>query len=233
MARQLNGEFVSCRSDFVGGSDVFAAKTRQMETDHRIANSIQFAAAMLRFESREITNVMSAHTALLNAAGRLTAIAHMHRELTRPRLRREVHLAEYLEPFCADILHSIGVVLEVQAADVTLRSDVASQICIILNELAMNAVKHGGKDGVPVILTLEALRDGRDRLCITLRDNGRGLPEDFSLQETSGLGMSIITSTVEKLGGSIRTVPGAGAGFEIDLPRERPSGRLAAFTGDA
>ena len=204
-----------------------------METDHRIANSIQFAAALLRHESRQITTVSSARTALLTAASRLAAVAHMHRQLTRHTLSREVNLAEYLEPFCDDVSQSIGAVFDVTAADMTLRSDVAGQICIILNELAMNAVKHGDNDGEPVVLTMNAAHNGRGRLRITLHDNGRGLPEDFSLREATGLGITIITSTVEKLGGSIRTLDGAGAGFEIDLPLRTQSPHFETLRGNA
>lgn len=53
---------------------------------------------------------------------------------------------------------------------------------------------------------------------MTITDNGRGLPPGFALENTGGLGMSIILSTVEKLGGSIRTIKGGGARFEIVLP---------------
>ncbi|WP_212751922.1 sensor histidine kinase [Roseovarius arcticus] len=188
------------------------------EIDHRIANSIQIAAAMVKHASRGITDVASARDALASAMSRLTAIARMHRQLSQDLPDSEVDLARFLTPFCSDITQSIGAIIEVQAKDVTLRADKATQVCIILNELAMNAVKHGGHDDESVILSLEAVHSGRDQLRITLRDNGRGLPAGFSLHTQDGLGMTIITSAVEKLDGTLSPLHGSGAGFEITLP---------------
>ena len=191
---------------------------QEREIDHRIANSIQIAAAIVKHVSRGITDVASARDALESATLRLAAIARVHRQLSEDLPFSEVDLAQFLTPFCSDITQSIGAIIEVDAADVTLRADKATQICIILNEMAMNAVKHGGHNGEPVILSLKVARTGRGQLRMTLRDNGRGLPADFSLHEEDGLGMTIITSAVEKLGGTIRPLQGSGAGFKIELP---------------
>lgn len=229
MARLLNDEFISTQSATDPRTQTSAIDAQQMETDHRIANSIQFAAAMLRHESRQITTVKAARLAMTNAAGRLNAVAQMHRQLARSLPDQDVDLAQFLEPFCEDISQSIGVVLNIESEEVTLRADVATQLCIILNELAMNAVKHGDHRGQPVTLTLKAVRRGDSWLRITLHDNGTGLPEDFCLHGATGLGMTIVTSTVKKLGGSIRILAdsGDGAGFEIDLPLEPSEYRVA------
>jgi len=195
------------------------ADARQMEADHRIANSIQFAASMLRHESRRATSVQAAQAALTDAAARLNAVARLHRQMAKTASGGDVSLAAFLGPFCKDIAQSVGAVIEVRAPGVTLGADVAGQICIIVNELAMNAVKHGRPvNGAAVTLTLEAVKSGRGQLTILLRDNGCGLAEDFSLKRSTGLGMVIVTSTVEKLSGSIRTLRGDGAAFEIILP---------------
>ncbi|MDF1728764.1 MAG: sensor histidine kinase [Sulfitobacter sp.] len=201
---------------------------RQAEIDHRLANSIQFAAATLRHESRQIGN-SEARTALTNAAGRLNAIARLHRLLTQDVMRDAIKLTTCLEPFCDEVSQSIGVEMIVSSAEeVELCGDVAGQICIILNELAINAVKHGAKDGRPVVLKVSANCSVDDSLVVAVRDNGPGLPEDFTFEASNGLGMMIITSAVEKLGGTIHILPGQGAGFEISLPFEAWNGTRAA-----
>ncbi|MFG6638185.1 sensor histidine kinase [Sulfitobacter sp. 1A12126] len=200
---------------------------QQAESDHRLANSIQFAAAMLRHESRQISDVKAAKTALTNAAERLNAIARLHRQLTQDLGNADVELATYLEPFCEDLSRSIGVELAFSSPEIKLHGCVAAQFCIILNELAMNAVKHGGHDGQPVIMTVVAKCSVDSCLKITVRDNGLGLPEDFTFEGSNGLGMMIITSTVQKLGGDISRLPGQGTGFEISLPFEAWNGASA------
>ena len=212
----------------VQGAHMRAGEARQKEADHRIANGIQFAAALLRHESRQITSIAAARGALIKAANRLSAIAHMHRQFSTIQPDRKVNLAEFIAPFCEDLCRSIGAIVNVETDTVTLRADVAGQICIILNELATNAVKHNGHDGGPITLMLKVVRNGSDRLRLTVRDNGSGLPDGFSLQDANGLGMTIVTSTVEKLGGSIRIMPGKGAGFDIDLPQDGGTKRITS-----
>ncbi|MDO5759263.1 MAG: sensor histidine kinase [Rhodobacterales bacterium] len=165
----------------------------------------------------------SARAALNNAVGRLEAISRVHRQLAQKGPEYEVDLDAFLDSFCADVLQSIGAIVEVRANDVRLRADVASQICIFLNELAMNSVKHGGRDGKPVILTVDVTAMPGNQLRFVISDNGSGLPPDFDLDHASGLGMIIVTSTVGKLGGTIRTTESVGAGFEIMLPL-KPAG---------
>lgn len=209
--------FSTCRKDRRGAAAAPVAGSQQ-ETDHRIANGVQFAAALLRHESRRITSVSEAREALTRTADRLNAIAHLHRQLSQAHSAQKVELTTFIRPFCEDISRSTGVIFDVERNEVKLRTDVAAQICIILNELATNAQKHGARGGDAVTMTLKITRDGADRVRLVLRDNGRGLPADFSIHDLSGLGMTIVTSTVEKLGGRIRVLPGEGAGFRIDLP---------------
>jgi len=219
IAKSSSERCVDGRSGRVQETRATDIEAQQKEADHRIANSIQLAAAMLNNARRGICDVASAQAALDGAMLRLMAIARTHRQLSQDVPDGTVDLARFLKPFCADITQSIGAIFKISAKNATLRATDATQVCIILNELAMNAVKHCGLDGKPVILTLEAVRNGRGPLRITLRDNGRGLPKGFSLQGADGLGMTIVTSAVEKLGGSLRPLYGAGAGFEIDLPQ--------------
>ncbi len=216
--KSARGLCADARARPVRGVRATDLEAQEREIDHRIANSIQMAAVMVKHASREIADVASARDALKGTMLRLTAIARMHRQLSQGTPDSEVDLADFLTPFCSDITQSIGAIFEVRANDVTLRADNATQVCIILNELAMNAVKHGGHDGDDVILSLDAVRIRRGQLRITLRDNGHGLPAGFSLHTEGGLGMTIMTSAVEKLGGTLRPLHGSGAGFEITLP---------------
>lgn len=54
--------------------------------------------------------------------------------------------------------------------------------------------------------------------CLTVSDNGKGLPADFGVDKMSGLGMKVITSLVKNLGGSLSHQPNAnigGTAFQI------------------
>ena len=93
-----------------------------------------------------------------------------------------------------------------------------------MTELLHNAAEHAFPDGEPGSIELVAERDGDD-LVVRVRDNGRGLPGEFDLAASDGLGLQIVrTLVVSELGGSLTmgtpadqpgteavlTLPGAG-----------------------
>lgn len=188
------------------------------ETDHRITNSLQFLTVMLRHESRTVTSIEAAQAALAVAASRLAAMARVHRQLTRHALHEQVDLDEFLQPFCKDISESAALFVNLTASKVIVPAGMACQIGIILNEFATNTVKHARRDGSPSSVMMDARCPTTGQLRIVMRDNGSGLPDDFSLENSDGLGAVIIVSAVEKMGGTIRVIPGGGASFEILAP---------------
>jgi two-component system sensor histidine kinase HydH len=78
-------------------------------------------------------------------------------------------------------------------------------------------------------VTLITQQTGDRRVCVTIRDTGKGIAEDdlprifdpyFTTRRAgTGLGLAIAKNIVEGLGGSISVVTSAGAGtdFRIDL----------------
>jgi PAS domain S-box-containing protein len=103
---------------------------------------------------------------------------------------------------------------------------------IMLNLLS-NAIKHTEKNG-KITVDLKAKKDGG--VNISVKDTGEGIPQDkqkiifdrFAQVDTSltrknegcGIGLSLVKSLVEMLGGSIRveSTVGKGSNFTIDLP---------------
>jgi two-component sensor histidine kinase len=77
---------------------------------------------------------------------------------------------------------------------------VATPLAVVLAELLQNAVDHAFPeegaltvDEVRVLVQLH--NDGRE-LRVTVADNGVGLPDDFHLEQQSGLGLSIVRTLV-------------------------------------
>jgi two-component system phosphate regulon sensor histidine kinase PhoR len=103
----------------------------------------------------------------------------------------------------------------------------------VLYNLVDNALKHGGKSGVNVVI--EVRSNGRDAI-VAVHDEGPGVPlsdqphlferfyrvhKDRSRDAGgSGLGLSIVKHTVQAHGGTValQSNPGAGATFIITLP---------------
>lgn len=193
--------------------------SRNEEADHRIGNSLAFLSAMLRFESRRITSVDSARLALLNAANRLGAVSRVHFALARNGGAEELLLSSYLADLAINLSEGldIDIDMDVVCEDMTVAADLAVCLAVVINELATNSVKYAGaSDGTSINVNVSE-SDGAG-LVVTIRDNGKGLPDGFDIEHTTGLGMTIITSTIRRHNGRISVEDGSHATFRIEFP---------------
>jgi len=100
-----------------------------------------------------------------------------------------------------------------------LPSEYATPLALVLTELATNAVEHGLKDKDNGEVVISSQRTG-ETLSVTVRDNGRGLPEG---KVGDGLGTQIVRTLVQgELGGSIdwHTLNGEGTEVTISIPMQ-------------
>jgi len=98
--------------------------------------------------------------------------------------------------------------------DIELDFNILIPFALVLNELITNAFKYAftGRESGELLVSL---REKDEKIQLTVRDNGVGLPQGFSLQEAETLGMNIISSLVEQIEGqlTIGSEPGRGAEF--------------------
>jgi two-component sensor histidine kinase len=91
-----------------------------------------------------------------------------------------------------------------------------SPLAIILNELVTNSVKHAFEGKADRRISLVMRKEGS---CITIiyEDNGNGLPEAISLEESSGFGMQLVGMLVQQIDGSIHIDRQAGTKYTITV----------------
>ena len=186
------------------------------ELDHRLANSLQLATDFLLFEQARLTDPM-AREALSEAAARLLVVGQLHRFLSADSPSTSVELPSFLMQLSGFVAGSTGLSCSVDSDDITVPADVAQQLAIVVNELAMNAAKHGYRPGQPGSLHFEARREGM-RLRLSISDNGGGLDKSFDVGPSKGLGMSIVEAIVRQLRATLDAADDHGAVFTITLP---------------
>lgn len=112
---------------------------------------------------------------------------------------------------------------------------------VIIN-LVNNALVHGFDSRAAGVVRIEAAAEVPDLVRLTVKDNGRGIPEEHQSrifdpffttrlgQGGSGLGLHIVFNIVTRvLGGQVAVIsrPGEGAAFTLDLPRIAPKSEAA------
>jgi two-component sensor histidine kinase len=187
------------------------------EIEHRVMNSLQMISGLLSLQSRA-QNDVAAREQLAIAAGRISAVAQVHRHIYVGGTEPVSDVGDYLDYLCTDLVSALALPrpIRVDAASTTLGTEKIAALGLIVNELVTNAAKHGGGE----ILVGFACENA---ICtLTVEDNGRGFAEDYDPAQSSGLGMRIISAQAQQLGGSLaisRGTNGRGARFTIAFPR--------------
>jgi two-component sensor histidine kinase len=184
--------------------EILPAAPRVSETDemnHRIANSLQLLSAMVSVEARGIVDP-AAQAALDVTQRRIAAVASVHRQLYQAHESSTVDLRAYLESLAADLESSAVAsperALIVDAATVSVPSDDATAIGIIVSELVTNAFKYAYAPGTPgkVRVMLRHLPMGG--YMIEVSDRGRGRNADAP--QGTGFGSRLVELMAARLG---------------------------------
>ena len=177
------------------------------EIHHRVKNNLQTVSALLRLQSRRIEDP-AASAALNEAVRRIASIALVHETLSSSAeasvafddvLSRLVSHALDLSPRMGELQISRNG--ELGALD----PRIATPLSLVVTELIHNALEHGLAESGNH-LTISVSRNEGDAQ-ITIFDDGIGLPEGFSLAQSSNLGLQIVrTLTENELRGNIDLV---------------------------
>lgn len=203
------------------------------EVHHRVKNNLQTISSLLRLQSRRVPKGVARH-ALEEAERRVRSIAVVHEILSRDTAD-ELDFNDILPSLArmAEDLSSTSSPVKVtwsgEAGE--MGAQVATPLAVALNELLQNAAEHAfgaHSEEAPAEVHVFFNRRG-DELFVRVSDNGTGLPEDFSIDKTTSLGLSIVRGLVKtQLGGRIRMYNAGGAVVELEVPISRSdSGDLA------
>jgi len=190
------------------------------ELTHRVKNSLQFIASMVRLEARS-NKSGEAKAALERVSHRITALGQLYSKLSKADTVEAVDAATYLDELCRDLIASVhkegdtSIVLKTNIENELLPTDRAITIGLIVNELVTNAVKYGfpGEAKGTVMVTLKRV-PGELRLTVT--DDGQGLDP---LRADSGLGRRLVDGLAQQLGGQVeRKSDSQGTTVHLILP---------------
>ena len=203
------------------------------EIHHRVKNNLQTVAALLRLQSRRVTDEQ-AKAALQEAGRRVATIALVHETLSQT-LDEDVDFDEVLT-------RTLNAVVEVATDGPEVQWELtgefgrvgaedATSLAMVLAELVQNAAEHGLAQTSGHIV-IDAQRDHKRRLTVTVTDDGAGLPEGFR-PGGSGLGTQIVQALVEDLRGKIAWSAAQPRGTQVRFTaRLRPSRRAGRDSDD-
>ena len=171
------------------------------EVNHRVANSLQLVSAMIRLQASALTDD-KAREALEDTQRRIGAIAQVHRRLYTGSDVERVDMRDYLQALIDELGETWSSDaaprrLALTAAAITLPTDRAVSLGVIVTELVTNACKYAYPAGGGEVRV--DLRDtGAHAFELVVEDDGCGMAPDARPRGT-GLGQKLIRAMAQSL----------------------------------
>ena len=156
----------------------------------------------------------------------MKAMALTHQLLYERKDFSRLQLGDYLDRLVQAIRTSyrasgdrITLRLELPEIDVQLDLERAIPCGLLVNELVTNAYKHAFAAERQGEIVIKLDEDEDSLICLSVADNGVGLPPDSELEQSSSLGLQLVQLFVEQLHGTLIIERGAGTRFQLHFPK--------------
>ena len=179
---------------------------------------------------------------------RILSMSVIHEELYNSRDVETIDFASYLKKLTDDLFKSYKVgnsdiILRLDTENFFLEMDCAIPLGIIVNELVSNSLKHAFPDGRNGEIQIELHRENNDKnkildcgvanhnvqnnscsckyFTLIVKDNGIGFPESIDFKNNDSLGLQLVNTLVDQIGGDIKIEKKLGTRFEILIPNSK------------
>ena len=190
------------------------------EVDHRVKNSLQLVVSILRIQGDGATQP-EVRRHLQEAAGRISAIARVHQRLNQTVQIESLDLGAYLADLCRDV-DEVAATCQITAEvvpGIEIATVRAISTALLVNELIANAAKHAYPEESSARVWVNLTKADENKIVISIRDEGIGLPSGFDLKSGNGLGMRIIGALAKQLDAEIQIqARHPGTEFRILMP---------------
>jgi two-component sensor histidine kinase len=189
------------------------------ESHHRIKNNLQAVSSLLELNAGFLTD-KKALSMIRDSQSRINAMALIHEKLYLSKTLAGVVMEQYLEDLCDSLMITFGVKnrgieLRLDVEDITINSDTAVPCGLMINELVSNAMKHAFNDGAGGMVEVKLSRERKGGYLLVMRDNGSGIPDGMDLEDTDTIGLMLVRSLAQQLGGSVDMKTGEWTEFII------------------
>jgi len=195
------------------------------EIHHRVKNNLQIVSSLLSLQISRITEP-SVISALEESKNRVRAMAIIHEILYNSDKIGELNFSKYTASLLNNLIATFNrgqVKVSTDIDDIALGLNDAIPCGLIINELVTNSLKHAFEHVDDPAISVSMKNGGPDKsIMLTVQDNGKGIPESFNPEDPDTLGMRLVFSLAQQIGGEVSYSFTEGTRFTITFPlRER------------
>ena len=188
------------------------------EIHHRVKNNLQLISSLLNLQAKN-PGKKAPKEVFIDSENRIRSLTLIHESLYQAKDFSRIEFVSYLRELLLRLLQAYktpgqSITGKVDGTEIYLDITQAIPCGLIVNELASNSLKHafpGGREGEILV----AIKKEGDRVSLSVKDNGVGLPLNFNFPDPIMLGLQIVTTLANQLSGAISYAANGGAEFTL------------------
>jgi two-component sensor histidine kinase len=189
------------------------------EIHHRVKNNLQVISSLLSLQSAQIKDPQ-ARQLFNDSQNRVRSMALIHEKLYQSNDLAHIDFKDYVQNLSNFLMRSFaaemrGVRSRLDIENIFLKIDQAIPCGLILNELVSNSLKHAFPEGRNGEVYIQFRLDENRQYHLTVGDNGAGFPADIDFQNTTSLGLQLVSSLTGQIDGNIELIKTPGTEFRI------------------
>ena len=151
-------------------------------------------------------------------------MAFIHESLYQTNDFSQIKFSEYVISLSQNLVHTYEVFdnfvnLKLQVKEVSLNLDQSIPCGLLINELISNALKYAFPKNKKGIITVGLFEKG-NTIFLNIKDNGDGLPNNIDYRDTDSLGLQLVMTLTEQLGGNIELDNTKGANYSVTFKKD-------------
>ena len=187
------------------------------EVHHRVKNNLQIILSLLNLDMRY--NPDDYGKIIESIKNRVNSMALIHEKIYQSSDLAHVNAHNYIESEIMSLFNfynvkNIKLIMDID--NLELEMDTIIPLGLIINECITNTIKYAFPNNEEGNLVIKLKSEG-DLITFLVSDDGIGLPEDFSVETSDSLGLTIIKGLTEQIDGSIQLSSVGGTSYKIQF----------------
>ena len=193
------------------------------ESHHRIKNNLQSVISLIYMQKYNLgqgdsISRQECNDALDSIINRIKSIAAIHDLLSKDRFGWKNIDLTWITGRIMQFYNKFEIKSEINMEGILIPYSKATSFALLINELVNNCVKHAfngmmGEKKLHISCATE-----QNMVHLVVADNGVGLPESFTMDSGTGIGMTIIRSIAQELSAEIKMYSDSGTIVEMKIP---------------
>ncbi len=188
------------------------------EVHHRVKNNLQIILSLINLNR---SYKKDPEIILNDTETRIYAMALIHEKIYGSTSLSDVNMYDYVESLVSSLLDNFLSDIEfhnnVELIDLNMEQ--AIPLGLIINELVTNTIKHAFSDNKKGNLYIKFKKEDKHYTLI-VEDDGKGLPDDFDIDNLSSLGLIVVQNLTLQMGGTLNLINSNGTKIKIEFDDE-------------